>query len=333
MQDRSSRLGRRRFVAGAAASLAFGGAIPRALAQDDPWPSRAVRVVVPFPAGSAADATGRIVMETLARRLGQPMVIDNRPGGAGVLGSSLVAHAKPDGYTLLVHSSSHTITPAVSSGLNFDPAADLAGITTLSFTSTVFVASAAKGYRTLDDLVTAARAKPGSINYASSGAGTVTHLAAVSLSSAAGFRAVHIPYKGSGEAISDLLAGRVDYFLSPVSIVLPMIRSGQLVALATVDAKRSRQLPETPTTAECGYPSVSFAIWMGLFAPARTPQAILDRINTETNAVLRMPEVRARIEQAGAAASGTSRGEFASLLATEFERNAALVKSAGIKAE
>jgi tripartite-type tricarboxylate transporter receptor subunit TctC len=304
-------------------------AMPSA-AEEAAWPSRPIKAIVPFPAGSAADTTGRIVMTRLAKRLGQPIVIENRPGAGGTLGSDVVAHSKPDGYTLLIHSSSHTIT-GVYGKLNYDPATDLVGVAPLSFTQTVFVVAASKGYHSLNDLVTAAKAHPGKINYASAGVGTVTQLGAEALRSAGDFQATHVPFKGTGEAMSDLLAGRVDYFLAPVSMVIPYIKNGQLVPLATVDSKRSNLLPDVPTTAESGYPSVSFPIWMGLFAPAKTPRNVIEKLNAEVNEVLKEPETRKQIESSGSTATTMGVDEFASFLAEEFKRNTALVKAAGIK--
>ncbi len=302
-----------------------------ALGQSVPWPTKSIRAIVPFAPGAAADTAGRAVLERLSKQLGQPIVVENRPGAGGTTGSDAVAHAKPDGYTILVHSNSHTVAGSVYRNLNYDPAADLTGVTPLVSMSQVFVTSSANGIKTLRDLVDIAKAKPGSINYASAGNGSATHLGAERLRIAGGFTGTHIPLKATSEALTEVLAGRVDYFLSPIGLVTPFLKSGKLVALAVASAKRSRALPEVPTTSEAGLPNAEYDGWIGMFVPSKTPRDIISRLNEETAHALRSPEVLARLETLVMSPMILSPEGFAVLLKNDFELNATLVKAAGLR--
>jgi tripartite-type tricarboxylate transporter receptor subunit TctC len=299
--------------------------------QTDPWPTKPIRAIVPFAPGAAADTAGRAVLENLAKQLGQPIIIENRPGAGGTTGSDAAAHARPDGYTILVHSNSHTVAGSVYSDLKYDPAQDLTGVTPLVAMAQVFVTSSAKGIRNLRALVDVAKANPGSINYASAGSGSATHLGAERLRIAGGFTATHIPLKATSEALTEVLAGRVDYFLSPIGLVSSSLKSGRLVALAIASKKRSGALPDVPTTSEAGLENAEYDGWIGMFVPAKTPRYIINRLNEETAIALRSPDVQARLDALVMTPMSMPPDEFRTLLKSEFDMNAALVKAAGLR--
>ncbi len=307
-------------------------AVPLAgLAQAPAWPAKPIRVIVPFAAGSATDTIARSMTERLSKQLGQPMIIENRPGAGGTIGAAALAHAEPDGHTLMVHSNSHTVTPFTYRNLSYDPIRDVAGVIPLAGVPMVLVTSPAKGMRTLADLVRTARAKPNSINYASAGTGGATHLGAERLRLSAGFTGTHIPFKGSGDALTEVIAGRVDFYYSPIGLAQPFLKADKLVALAVSSATRSGALPDVPTTIEAGFPNTDYGVWIAMFAPAKTPRAILGRVNEESARALRGPELR---EKYGALVMENmimSVDEFEAFLKRDFDINEALVKAAGIQ--
>jgi tripartite-type tricarboxylate transporter receptor subunit TctC len=292
------------------------------------WPTKTVRVVTTLAAGSATDIVARTLAERLSASLGQPVIVENRPGASTMLGAGVVAKAEPDGHTLLVTSSAHTVAPFVHSDLGFDPARDLAAVTPLAALPTVLVVPAARGYRTVHDLVAAAKAKPGSINFASAAAST--QLNAERIRRSAGFEAQHIPFKGAPEALNELIAGRVDFYFSPLAPALPHIRDGKLRALAIGGPKRASLLPDLPTTIEAGFPDSDYNFWIGLFVAARTPRDIVNRLHKESVAALQLPEVRERFARLGADPLSMSPGEFDAYIREELKTNAVLVKQAGI---
>lgn len=295
------------------------------------WPNRPIKAVVPFAAGAATDTVARTVLERLAKQLGQPIVIENRPGAGGTIGSGLVAHAEPDGYTILVHSNSHTVTQATYRNLNYSPSRDLTGVIPLASVPMVVVTSPQKGVRTLADLVRNAKAKPDSVIYASAGAGGATHLGAERLRISAGYQATHVPYKSSAEALTEVIAGRVDYYFSPVGLAIPHLQTQRLVALAVTSTRRSTALAQVPTTVEAGFPNSDYDVWIGMFAPAKTPRAILTRLNEEATRALRSPEVRERFTALVMDEMPMSVDEFSDFLAKDFQVNAELVKAAGVQ--
>ncbi len=300
-------------------------------AQAPAWPSKPIRVIVPFAAGSGTDTIARTVSERLARQLGPPLIIENRPGAGGTIGSALLAQAEPDGHTIMVHSNSHTVTPATYRNLSYDPIRDIAGVIPLAGVPMVLVMSPSKGIRTLAELVKAAKARPGSINYASAGTGGATHLGAERLRLAAGFTGTHIPTKGSNDALTEVVAGRVDYYYSPIGLALPFLKADRLVAIAVSSATRSAALPEVPTTIEAGFPNTDYGVWIAMFAPARTPRAIINRLNEESAKALRSPEAREKYSTLVMDNMIMGVEEFAAFLKRDFEVNAELVKAAGIE--
>jgi tripartite-type tricarboxylate transporter receptor subunit TctC len=297
------------------------------------WPAKSVRIVVPFTPGSGTDIMARIVSEKLTAQLGQPVVVENRPGAGGTIGAGLVAKAEPDGYTILVHSSSYTVTPSTYKDLPYDTLRDLTGVAPLGLLPNVLVIAPSKGIRSVKELVAAAKAKPGTMNAASAGMGSATHLNAERFRLGAGIQAVHVPFKGTPEALTEVIAGRVDYYFCPVNAVLPFLKEGKLLALAVGSTKRSLALPELPTTLEAGVANSDYNFWVGMFAPAKTPIGTVNRLYRETVKALNLPDVREKLARLGAEPMDYNPEQFNAYLRAEIASNAALVKAAGIKAQ
>jgi len=294
------------------------------------YPTKPVHVIVPFTPGSATDVVARTVAQALSTRMGQVFVVENRPGAGGTIGANLVAKAAPDGYTLLVNSSGHTVNPSIYPSLPFDTAKDFTGVSLLAEQPNILVVAPSKGWKTAGDLVKAAKAEPGKLTYASAGAGSATHMNAEKFRVSAGIDAVHIPYKGTPEALTDTMNGRVDYFFAPVIAALPMVRDSRVTALAVGSAKRASVLPDVPTTEEGGYPGSAYNFWVGMLTPAGTPPTIVERLNKEVTAALASPEVKDRLGALGADAAPMAAADFDKMIAQELKDNAALVKQAGI---
>jgi tripartite-type tricarboxylate transporter receptor subunit TctC len=318
---------RRKFLALSGAVLAT-PVLPRsALAQQ--WPSKPIRAIVPFGPGSTIDLIGRIVLDPLSAALGQPIVVENRGGAGGSIGSAAVAKADPDGYTLLIHASAHSAAPAAYPNAPYDAGRDLAGVAVFGSVPNVTVISPAKGIKTLKELVEAA--KKGSFTFASAGVGSATHWAVERLRLAAGFSAVHVPFKGGPEALTQVANGQVDFMSIGVSSGMPFIRSGRLIPLAVSTLKRSSALPDVPTTIEAGYPNSDYTFWNGMLAPAKTPRDIVNRLHDETMKVLRQPGVIEKFKPQGIEPMPLTPAEFDALIAKEIESNKAIVKAAGLK--
>ena len=309
---------------GAASSVMAQPASPQA------WPTRPMRVVVPFTAASATDITARLVAERLSRQFGQNLVVENRPGAGGTIGIGVVARAEPDGYTLLVHSSSYTVTPTTYPNAPYDTLRDLSGIMPLANLPNVLVISPAKGIRSVKELVATAKAKPGVLNYASAGAGSATQLNAERFRLGAGFTATHVPFKGTPEALADVFSGRVDYYFCPVIAVLQFIKEGKLLALAAGSSKRSSALPDVPTTLEAGIPNSDYNFWVGMFVPSKTPRAIKDKLYENTLRALQNPDTKERMDKLGAEPMIMTPAEFDRYIRNEIATNSALVKAAGV---
>lgn len=294
------------------------------------YPNKPIRVVVPFAAGSTTDIIARAISDKMSQSMGQALVIDNRGGASGTIGQQAVATAAPDGYTIMIHSSSHTVSPSSFAKLPFDTVNDFAGVTPISNTPNVLVMSPSKNIKTLQELLAAARAKPGTMNFASAGQGSATHLNAEKFKLAAKIEATNIPFKGSGEAVSEVMAGRVDYYFSPIAPVIGQIRSGQLVALAVGSPKRASALPQVPTTAEAGVPGSEFNFWIGMMVPSKTPKDIVNRLNDEVVKALASAEVKERFATLGADAWTMRPDQFDAYIRDEIKTNAVLVKAAGL---
>lgn len=300
-------------------------------ARAEVWPTKPLRAIVPVGAGSTTDIIPRVVFEQLAVQLGQSIVVENRTGAAGTIGSAFVAKADPDGYTILAHGSALTISPALYSNLGYDPARDFAAVVPFGITPSVLVVSPARGWKTVGDLVAAAKAKPGALNFSSVGVGSATHLSAERFRVSARVEAVHVPFKGGAEAMTEVIAGRTDFFFGPVALVLPQIQEGKLTALAVNAAKRSTALPNVPTTLEAGFANAEYPLWLGMFLPAKTPREIVDKLNRETLKALQEPKVRDKLAALGFDPMIMTPAEFAAHVEKEIAVNAALVKAAGLK--
>ncbi|MCX7893601.1 MAG: tripartite tricarboxylate transporter substrate binding protein [Burkholderiales bacterium] len=312
--------------AGAAVALASGGAAAQA------WPSKPIRIIVPFTPGSGTDIIARALSDRLSANLGQPVVVENRAGAGGTIGAAAVAKADPDGYTILVQSSSHTVNPFTFQSLPYDTQKDFAGVTPLAVLPNVLIISPAKGIRSVQELVAAAKAKPGTINYASAGSGSATHLNAEKFRLNAGFDAVHIPFKGSPEAITEVMTGRVDYYFSPVVSALPQIKDGKLLALAVGSPTRSSVLPDVPTTVEAGVPNSEYTFWVGMLVPAKTPRDVVKKLHDEVQKALASPEVKERYAKLGAEPMPMTPEQFDAYIRDEMAANEKLIRAAGIKA-
>jgi tripartite-type tricarboxylate transporter receptor subunit TctC len=297
------------------------------------WPAKPIKVIVPFTPGSGTDIMARTVSEKLSLQLGQPVVIENRPGAGGTIGAALVAKAEPDGYTVLVHSSSYTVTPSTYQNLPYDTLRDLTGVVPLGLLPNVLVIAPSKNIRSVRELVAMAKAKPGAMNSASVGIGSATHLNAERFRLGAGIDVVNIPFKGTPEALTEVLTGRVDYYFCPVNAVLPFLKDARVLALAVGSSRRSLALPELPTTLESGVPNSDYNFWVGMFAPAKAPREVVNRLHRETVKALRSPDVREKMARLGAEPMDHSPEQFNAYLREEIAANAALVKAAGIKSE
>ncbi|HEX8883214.1 MAG TPA: tripartite tricarboxylate transporter substrate binding protein [Noviherbaspirillum sp.] len=301
-----------------------------AAAQAPAYPAKPIRVVVPFTAGSTTDIIARAITDKLSASLGQQVIVDNRGGAGGTIGAAAVAHAAPDGYTLLIHSSSHTVSPSTFAKLPYDTLKDFAGVTPIATLPNVLVVSPTKNLRSVKELVDTAKAKPGTLNFASAGQGSATHLNAEKFKVQAGINTTHIPFKGSPEAVNEVLAGRVEYYFSPIAPVLPQIREGRLVALAVGSPKRSSALPDIPTTAEAGVPNSEFNFWIGMMAPAKTPREIVARLHAEVQKALASDDVKERFAKLGAEVWTLPPEQFDQYIREEVNVNSKLVKDAGI---
>ena len=297
------------------------------------WPDKPVHIIVAFTPGSATDVIGRSVSNELSAKLGQTVIVENKPGAGGTIAAGQVAKAAPDGYTLLLNSSGHTVSPWIYDKLTYDTAKDLRGITLLARQPNILVVSPDKGWKTVNDLVKQAQVQPGKMSFGSAGVGSATHMNGEKFKAAAKIDVVHIPYKGTPEALNDVMGGRVEYFFSPVVSALSLIGDKRLVALANGSPTRSSVLPNVPTTEEAGYKGSAYDYWAGLFAPAGTPQPVIDKLNKALAEVLAMPEVKERLAKIGADPAPTTPAEFDALVVRELAENGALVKAAGIKAQ
>jgi tripartite-type tricarboxylate transporter receptor subunit TctC len=297
------------------------------------YPSRPLRFVVPFTPGGSNDIFGRVLGQRLSESMGQPVLIDNRPGAGGLLGAGIVAKAPPDGYNLMIHSTSFTTNVALQPKLAFDPLRDIAPITQLGAGSLLMTVAANSPIRSMQELIAAARARPGALNYGSSGTGGVNHLSTEVLNRMAKIETVHVPYKGIGPAVADLLGGQIQLLLSGIPNVMPQVKSGRLRPLAVSTARRSAFLPDVPTMAEAGVPGYAVTLWWGLFAPGGTPRPIITRLNTEVARILESAEMRERLAAEGAEPTPMTPEAFARIVRDEIDFWRRVAREAGIKPE
>ncbi len=303
-----------------------------ALAQEAPFPSRALRIIVPFTPGSVTDVMGRSVSDKLAASLGQPVVVENRPGAGGTIGIAQVAKSAPDGYTLVVVSAGYAVNPVIYENLPYDSAKDLAGVIPLGNLPSVLFVSPALGVKSVQELIALAKAKPGVLNYPSAGIGSASHVNAEKFLAVTGIKAVHVPLKGAPEMIAETMAGRTQFGTVGISAAQSAIRDGRLVALAVSGKKRAPNLPEVPTVAEAGVPGAEFNFWIGVLAPGQTPRPVIHKLHAEFDRALRSPEVRERHAKLGAEPMPMSPEQFDAQMREDLASLGALLRAAGVKA-
>jgi tripartite-type tricarboxylate transporter receptor subunit TctC len=318
------------FALASALALAIASATTLPAAAQN-YPEKPIHIIVPFTPGSATDVTARAIAAVMTKNLGQSVIVENKPGAGGTIGAGQVAKAAPDGYTLLANSSAHTVNPAIYANMTFDTVKDLPGVTLLAVQPNIMVASPSKGWKTATDYVKAAKAQPGKLTYATAGTGSGTHMNAEKFKLAAGIDTVHVPYKGTPEALGDTMNGRTDIYFCPVIAALPMIKDNRVVALANGSPKRSSVLPDLATTEEQGFKDSGYNFWVGLFAPAGTPPALISKINAEVKKALDSPEVKERLQALGTDPAPTTPAELDKIVATEVKENIDLAKKANIK--
>ena len=298
-------------------------------AQD--YPSKPIRFIVPLTAGSGADIAGRIVARHLTDTWKQPVIVENRPGAGGQIGTQAVVKADPDGYTLLVQSASHAANSAIYKTLPYDPLKDLIDVTILGVTPYVMVTQKGGEFPTVKSLIDSAKAKPSGVPFASAGIGSSTHLAAEYFAQAAGITMLHIPYKGSPEAIQDSMVGRTAFYMAPINTVVGQMKDGKLTALGVSTRGRADVMPDVPTLAEQGLAGFDISLWFGMWAPAGTPPAIVNKINAQVEAILQRPDVREQFAKLGISPAPMKPEEFGRFVRKEIANYQKIVKEANIQ--
>ena len=312
--------------------IAIGISSGTAVAQS--YPVKPIRMIVPFPPGGATDLLARVVAQKLGEGVGHQVVVDNRPGAGGTIGSRLILEAQPDGYTILMSSvSTHAIGPHLYAKPPYDPMTDFTAITEVSVTPTVLMVSATLPVTTLKEFIALAKARPGKLNYGSSGVGTQFHLSGELLKLLAGIDMAHIPYKGTALVYPDLFSGQVSMMFDTLSVAIPFIKAGRVKALGITGAKRTPTLPDVPTIAEAGVAGFNADLWLGVWGPARLPPAIAEKLAAEIARLLTLPEVRERLAAQGMEPVGSTPAQFAEFVRRENAQWSKVVKSAGVKAE
>ena len=302
-----------------------------AAAAAETWPTKPIRFVVTFSPGAATDVIARLLAERISPALGQPVVVENRPGAGGTIGTAVVAKAPADGYTVLIQSSAHTSNPTIYPNLPFDTEADFAGVTPVASLANVLVVAPQTGFKALPELIAAAKANPGKLNYASAGTGSATHMNAVKFHLASGIKAEHVAFKGTPEALGEIMAGRVDYIFAPIITGLPFIKDNRVVALAVGTAQRSPFLPQMPTLAELGVAGADYNFWIGMLVPAKTPREVVARLHAVSAEALKSPELTERFAAVGAVPMQMAPEAFDRFIRQEIADIAPIVKAAGIK--
>lgn len=295
------------------------------------WPSRLIKVTIPFGAGSATDVVPRLFFDRLAAELGQPIVIENRAGAGGTIGTGLVAKAEPDGYSILAHSSAFTIAPAIFPNLPFDATKDLSSVLMIGSSASVMIVPNERPWKSIQDFIAEAKAKPGSISFGSVGIGSAVHIAAEKFRLAAGIEATHIPYRGGPEVISDIMGGRIDLYFCPLATALPLIRQGQVKALVVSTPKRAADLPDVPTLGEIGLKAAESVSWFGVFVPSKTPRDIVEKFHAAGVKVLSDPAMQASLSKLGVEPMPMTALQMDELVKRETAANLELIKAAGIK--
>src|ERR1700736_3249622 len=295
------------------------------------WPSRLVKATIPFGAGSAADVVPRLVFDRLAAELGPPIVIENRAGAGGTLGTTVVAKADPDGYSILATSSALTIAPAIFRSLTFDTTKDLASVLMIGSSANVMIVPTSRPWKTVQDFIIEAKAKPGSISFGSVGIGSAVHISAEKFRLAAGIEATHVPYRGGSEVITDILGGRIDFYFAPLALALPLVREGQVRALLVSTPQRAPDLPDVPTPAEAGLKNAESLIWFGIFMPSKTSRDIVAKFHAAGVKVLTEPAMQDSLKKLGVEAMPLTPKEMDDFVVREIAANAEVIEAAGIK--
>jgi tripartite-type tricarboxylate transporter receptor subunit TctC len=323
-----ARNSRRRVLTLAGAAIMAPALGRRAFA--DAWPKdKIIRAVVPFAAGSTIDIIARIVLDPLSTQLGQTVVVENRGGAGGAIGSAAVAKSEPDGYTLLINASAHSAAPAVYPNLTYDPSKDFAGVAVFGVVPNVLLLAPSKGIKTVRELVE--RASGGAMTFASAGVGSATHWAAERFLLSAGVKATHVPFSGGPAALTEVMSGRVDFCFIGISSAMSFIADGRLLPLAVSTRKRSPALPNVPTTIELGYPDSDYSFWNGMLVPAKTPRPIIERLHAEVQKALALPAVQTKLAPQGVEPMPLAPQEFDALIAKEIVSNINLARAAGLK--
>ena len=312
-----------------ALACAFAALALQAQAQN--YPTKPVRLVISFTPGSSTDIIGRAVAAKLQEMWGQPVIAENRPGAGGTVGSEFVARSDPDGYTLLANSSAHVSNPAIYKEMRYDTLRDFVNLALLGGGPNVLVVSPQSGWKTLKDFIDAAKQNPGKLNFASAGIGSATHFNLEKLKIATGIDVVHVPYKGTPEAIGDTIANRVCCYWAPLNAALPHVNGGKATALAISSAQRSALLPNLPSVAEQGYAGFDFTLWVGLWGPAKIPQDIAAKINKDVNAALASPDLKERLTKLGTLPGNLTIAQFTDFVKREIDDTKKIVEAAGIK--
>ncbi|CAN5390221.1 tripartite tricarboxylate transporter substrate binding protein BugE [soil metagenome] len=295
-------------------------------AQADVYPSKLIKAIIPFGPGSATDVVPRIVFERLGPELGQTIVVENRAGAGGTLGTAAVAKAEPDGYTILGHSSALAIGPAVFPNLTYDVTKDLSSVLMIGSNANVMIVPMARPWKSVADFLVDAKGKGSQINFGSVGVGSAVHISAEKFRRAAGFEATHVPYRGGPEVITDILGGRIDFYFCPLSTALPLIREGQVRALVVSTDKRAAELPDVPSMSEAGFKDGVSTVWIGVFAPSKTPRDIIDKIHAAGVKVLAEPAMQASLKKLGVEPYPLELAEMDKLVASEVTANMVLLK-------
>ncbi len=311
------------------ATLALAAAAPFAAAQD--YPTKPIRMIVPLTPGSGADIAGRIIAKHLGDAWKQPVIVENRAGAGGQIGTQAVVKADADGYTILVQSASHAANSAIYKTLPYDPLKDLVDVALLGVTPYVMVTQKDGPYRTLKLLIDEAKAKPGAVPFASAGVGSSTHLAAEYFAQVAGVKMLHIPYKGSPEAIQDSIAGRTSFYMAPINTAIGQLKDGKLIALGVSTKRRAEVAPDVPSIAEQGLKDFNISLWFGMWAPAATPPAIVQKLNAQVTLILQNPEVREQFAKLGIGPVPMKPAEFAKFVRDEISNYQRIVKEADIQ--
>jgi tripartite-type tricarboxylate transporter receptor subunit TctC len=303
--------------------------VPAAQAQT--WPQRLIKATIPFGAGSAADVVPRVVFDRLSAELGQSIVVENRPGAGGTIGTAAVVKADPDGYNILSQSSALAIYPAIYPGLSFDIARDLSSALMIGVTANVMIVPISRPWKTVQDFIADAKAKPGSIAFGSVGVGSATHISAEKFRLAAGIETTHVPYRGGAEVVADILGGRIDFYFCPLATALPLIKEGRVRALVVSTAKRAPDLPDVPTPGEVGLKNAESAFWLGVFMPAKTPRDIIDKFYAAGTKLLAEPSMQQSLLRLGIEPLPMNPVTMDAYVAREIAENLEVIKAAGIK--